>query len=126
MDKDFADWLVDELKKRDWSQADLARLAGVNRQVISTYINRQRSSPDPDVLNAIAHAFKIPPEIVFRAAGILPPAPDTTEVAEEMFHLFTQLPPGDQQEMLELLRFKVERKATIKVTSRKKSPARSV
>ncbi|PKN83351.1 MAG: hypothetical protein CVU46_17175, partial [Chloroflexi bacterium HGW-Chloroflexi-8] len=72
MDIEFSDWLLEELKQRGWTQADLANSANINRQVVSTYINRQRKNPEPDVLIAIARAFVYPPEKVFRAAGLLP------------------------------------------------------
>jgi transcriptional regulator with XRE-family HTH domain len=68
---DFSTWLQNELDKREWSQSDLARYSGINRQVISTYINRQRTKPDGEMLTAIARALKLPPETVFAAAGIM-------------------------------------------------------
>lgn len=79
MDKDFADWLIEQMNKRGWSQADLANAAGLNRQVISTYVNRQRQKPDSEVLVALARALHLPPETVFRAAGLLPPVSEDTE-----------------------------------------------
>lgn len=111
MDIDFADWLIQEMNKRGWSQADLANAAGLNRQVISTYVNRQRSKPDSEVLTALARALRLPPEIVFRRAGLLPPISPDTEYREELLYLFSELSPGEQEEYLEFLRFKKERKA---------------
>lgn len=110
MDIDFADWLVQEMNKRGWSQADLANAAGLNRQVISTYVNRQRSKPDSEVLTALARALRLPPEVVFRHAGLLPPVSPDTEYREELLYLFSELPPDEQEEIIELLRFKKERK----------------
>jgi transcriptional regulator with XRE-family HTH domain len=73
MDKSFADWLLDELKERGWSQADLARASHLSRTAISNYLSQQRSNPDEAALRAIASAFDYPPETLFRAAGLLPP-----------------------------------------------------
>ncbi|GAB4506916.1 MAG: hypothetical protein Fur0017_31670 [Anaerolineales bacterium] len=111
MDIDFADWLLQEINKRNWSQADLANAAGLHRQVISTYVNRQRIKPDSEVLTSIARALRLPPEVVFRRAGLLPPVSPDTEYQEEFFHLLSQLSPQERQEILDLLRFKAERKA---------------
>jgi len=110
MDMDFSDWLIAEMNKRGWSQADLAREAGLNRQVISTYVNRQREKPDSNVLIAIARAFNLPPEIVFRRAGLLPPKPPDTEYGEELLYLLSQLSPQEQAEILDYIRFKASKK----------------
>jgi len=72
MDEHFSDWLLKELSKREWSQADLARASGLNRQSISDYINRRRTNPEPDALVAIAHGLNISPITLFRQAGLLP------------------------------------------------------
>ena len=60
------------MKKRDWSQADLARASGLNRQSVSDYINQRRTNPDPNALVAIAKGLNLSPITVFRKAGLLP------------------------------------------------------
>jgi transcriptional regulator with XRE-family HTH domain len=78
----FSDWLNEELKKREWTQADLARASGLTRQAISNYINERRN-PDDQAIAAIARALRLPPETVFRIAGLdksLPP------ILEELLH----------------------------------------
>ncbi|WP_322792910.1 helix-turn-helix transcriptional regulator [Bellilinea sp.] len=89
---DFSDWLLNEINKRGWSQAELARRAGIPRQIISNYINRQREKPDSDVLVSISRALNLPPETVFRAAGLLPPVSPDTEY-QEQFTTFRNFPP---------------------------------
>jgi transcriptional regulator with XRE-family HTH domain len=101
MDNEFSEWLTDELRKRGWSQADLARAANIHRQVVSTYINGRRSKPDEDVLRSIARAFKMPPEEVFRAAGLLPPTTEDPWV-ENMNYKISQ-PTGIRRELAERL-----------------------
>ncbi len=71
MDK-FSDWLFSEMKARDWTQADLARNSGLTRQSISYYFSGRSKLPDNRALEAIAHALRLPPEVVFEKAGILP------------------------------------------------------
>jgi transcriptional regulator with XRE-family HTH domain len=93
MDIDFPQWLEEERAKRNWSQADLSRHAGISRQVVSDYEGRKRKYFDEGILTKIAHAFKYPPEIVFRAAGLLPTNPDEDPWVEEMIYKLSQIPP---------------------------------
>lgn len=81
---DFSEWLTTVMNERGWSQSDLARKANINRQVISSYINRQRIKPDENILKSIASALSLPPEEVFRAAGLLPTPIGQRRVAEQI------------------------------------------
>jgi transcriptional regulator with XRE-family HTH domain len=81
----FPDWLQSELDKRQWSQADLAYSAGISRAVVNKLLNR-RTYPQPDTLQAIARAFKIPVETVYRAAGLLPQESEVDTFAAEIIH----------------------------------------
>lgn len=54
------------------SQSELARLAKLGRGTISNIMSGNRQVGQ-DTISAIARALKLPPETVFRAAGILPP-----------------------------------------------------
>lgn len=86
----FAEWLQSEIDKRGWSQSDCARAADLNRAVINKLLNG-KSKPQPYTLVAIARAFKIPIEIVYRAAGLLPPSPDEDDAIEEMIYAFRSI-----------------------------------
>lgn len=66
----FSYWLREEMQKRDWTQADLMRHSGMSNAQISRVLNESRE-PGNDFLRAVARAFKVSPEIVFRAAGAL-------------------------------------------------------
>jgi transcriptional regulator with XRE-family HTH domain len=103
----FSDWLQDEMNKRGWSQSDLSRNSGVNRQVISTYINQQRKKPDENILIDIARALNLPPETVFRAAGLLPPVSEDEAKFEDWKYLLDGLSERD----LNLLRDIAEKMA---------------
>ena len=67
----LVDYLEDELHRRNWRPADLARAAGVPDATISHILNGSRRA-GPDVCNAIARALGEPPERIFRLAGLLP------------------------------------------------------
>jgi len=81
----FPDWLQSELDKRRWSQADLAYSAGISRAVVNKLLNR-KTYPQPDTLQAIARAFKIPVETVYRAAGLLPQETESETFEAEIVH----------------------------------------
>lgn len=79
----FAKWLQEELDYRDWKQADLARAANLDSAVISNLINEKRGAGETTA-TAIAKAFGLPPDFVFRKAGLLPDLRDSRKVAEEI------------------------------------------
>lgn len=109
VDNDFSNWLFEQMNLRAWSQADLSRASGLNRQVISNYINIRRTNPEPDALIAIANAFKISPITVFRKAGLLPEGGDQVSF-EDWQHLIAQLTEEEQEEMREIITLKIERR----------------
>jgi transcriptional regulator with XRE-family HTH domain len=86
----FAEWLQSEIDKRGWSQSDCARAAELNRAVINKLLN-SKSKPQPHTLIAIARAFKIPIEIAYRAAGLLPPSTDSDDTLEELVYIFKRI-----------------------------------
>jgi transcriptional regulator with XRE-family HTH domain len=81
----FPEWLQTELDKRRWSQAELAYSAGISRAVVNKLLNR-KTYPQPDTLQAIARAFKIPVETVYRAAGLLPHETESETFEAEIIH----------------------------------------
>lgn len=102
---DFSDWLISEMNKNGWSQADLARAAGLNRQVISTYINRRREKPDVEALVAIAFAFKYSPEVVLRAAGLIPPLKEADPLTKEAEFILSHLSQKRRQQAIEYIKY---------------------
>jgi len=92
----FKEWLLEEMGRREWSQADLARSADLNRAVINKLLNGQ-SSPSPATLEAIARAFKVPVESVYRLAGLLPSIPEPDSFIEEALHLLGQIKNPQRQ-----------------------------
>ena len=86
----FSDWLQLELNRRGWSQSDCARAANLNRAVINKLING-KSRAQPSTLGAIAQAFKIPVETVYRAAGLLPSKTDHDDSTQELLHIFKSI-----------------------------------
>ena len=104
----FNDWLLDRLKEKEWSQADLARASGLTTAAISKYINGR--TPDDTALSKIAKALKLPAETVYRAAGVLPPVTYLDERRAELLHILSDLNDDDIEELYIIAKVKSERK----------------
>lgn len=86
----FAEWLQAEMDKRGWSQSQCARAADLNRAVINKLLNG-KCRPQPTTLLALARAFRIPVEIAYRAAGLLPASTDLDDTAAEVMYIFNSI-----------------------------------
>ncbi len=86
----FSEWLQAEMNKRGWSQSDLARYADLNRAVINKLLNG-KSHPQPLTLQAISRALKIPIEITYRAAGLLPSNSENDDTIEEAIYVLKSI-----------------------------------
>ncbi len=104
---DFSEWLLRELENRKMTQSDLARAANLTTGGVTHLINRSRK-PNPATCQAIADAFNLPDETVFRAAGILDPVPALEEEAAKLLNDFRQLPDRDRAEIQALVDFKLQ------------------
>lgn len=121
MNDNFSEWLISNLKNKGWSQAELARRAGTSRTAISDAISGKNPAGF-EVCLGIANAFGLPPEEVFRAANLLPPAPANTERINRLTHLLSMLGEDDLQDLEDLARAKIERTKK----SRIKPPAQTL
>lgn len=59
--EEFAKRLYERMTGKGWTQSQLARYAGLNRDAMSTYI-RARSMPSPESLAKLAKALDCKPE----------------------------------------------------------------
>ncbi|MCJ7532270.1 MAG: helix-turn-helix transcriptional regulator [Anaerolineales bacterium] len=75
------------MDKKGWGQRELARQAKVSQGSIGNVIRGDRQ-PGPDLCHAIARALKLPPEAVFRAAGILPEVNQDAPGLEEFIYIY--------------------------------------
>lgn len=121
----FSQWLEDEMDKRQLTQAELARQAGVTRGAINGVLTGARGV-GPDLLNAIAKGLQLPPETVFRAAGLLPSLPEDQEELQILNHLYSQLSDEDREDILALIKAKIERKEERAARERRRRPAGNI
>ncbi len=106
MNTDFVNWLIAQMQERNWSQADLARESGINKQSIHYYLTESAKPPHAHALAKIAYALKLPAEEVYRAAGFLPSPPDINETIEEILYEMEGMSKQDQEEVLAFVRMK--------------------
>lgn len=65
---DFGEWLLQQIERHEWTQADFARESKLNPQNISRWINGERV-PSPKSCLQIAKVFRVNEDIVLRLAG---------------------------------------------------------
>ncbi len=119
----FGTWLLNELESRGLSQSELARMAGLARGTLSNLINGTRGR-GPDSIEAIARALKLPPELVFREAGLLPSKPSRDDETEELNYLIEQLPPDKKPIARSILKALLEGPPQVPAPAAKRSTAK--
>ena len=106
MNAHFANWLKIQMYERNWSQTDLARASGLNKQSIYYYLKKSSKPPHAHVLAKIAYALELPVEQVYRAAGFLSRPPHVSETMEQVVYEMENMPEQDQQEVLAFIHMK--------------------
>lgn len=87
----FAVWLLEELNKQGWQQSEFAKEAKIGTGTLSNVLSGNRK-PGWDFCVSVAQALNIPPDEVFRRAGLLPQStapdkPDYEQLKEVAAHL---------------------------------------
>lgn len=103
----FQDWLLDELKDRGWTQAELARRAKISKGAISNIIVNIRQ-PGPEICEAIATAFHIPAEDVFRQAGLLNTSRISDPDIDEISEIASKLSREERDDLLQYARLRMK------------------
>ena len=106
MGNNFGEWLVEELNRRSWNLADLARKANTSGASISRVINGDRN-PGPELCRSIAKALGYNEEYVFRKAGLLSKTSSAVEdqieklSLRELIDLFEKMTPDQREEIVD-------------------------
>ena len=118
MANDFVTWLTNEMETRGWSNSELARRAGLVPSAVSQVITGSRR-PGPDFCRSVAQALVLPPETVFRMAGLLPALPGPIEDVTfgELLDVVRNLSAGEREEVLRYALFRYN------LQSEKRQPA---
>ena len=105
---DFGNWLRQEVNKRQWSYAELARRSNVKTTQISRVVKGTQGA-GPDLCIAIAKGLELPREEVFRARGWLlnkphdPYGPQVDPRAEQLAQKVSQLPLDSREITLDAM-----------------------
>jgi len=84
------------------SQADLARASSITTAQMSRIISGERNA-GKTTLTKIASALKLPPDLVFEKAGVLPSKTDLSPIKRKLAHLAEALPDSDVEMAIALL-----------------------
>lgn len=117
----FVEWLTQELYTRDLSQAELSRRAGISQAAIAHVLAGDRN-PGEKFCRAIAHAFGIPIDEVYRRAGLLPPARAKTERVARIIAVIEELPDHEQDFLEEWVRLRLDKQRKRGRTERRDEP----
>ena len=69
----YSAWMLEEMRRREWRQADFARAAGVDVSMVSRWLQGRR--PDPASLERVASALGVDLDGVLTLAGHRPRSP---------------------------------------------------
>lgn len=105
----FSTWLLHELNRRGWSQADLARKAYMTTSTVSNLLNGRRQV-GLGTANSLAKAFRVPVPEILSVAGLIPKIPESTAEEEQLLYLFRQLSDYDREAVLNFVEFTSRRK----------------
>ena len=105
----FANWLQNELDKRGWNQAELARKSGAKTASISRVMTGTRNI-GPDLAISIALALGLPADIVYEKAGLLPKNNKSHRIQDNIIAYKTQeLSEAQADEVIQFIEFLQDR-----------------
>lgn len=104
MNTAFSKWLIEQMKERRWSQADLSKESKLTRQAIANYVNGR--IPSDEAIEMLARAFELPKNVVLLAAEIVEPDPELDEELQQIMYEIKKLNDDDRREVLAYIRMK--------------------
>lgn len=108
MEKTFIEWLEDELQERSWNGSELSRRSGMSQASVSMVLSGRRQAGN-EFCDGVAKAFKMPPETVYRIAGLLPVKPNADEVVLEITHLSEKLDEANREDVRDYARLRLKK-----------------
>lgn len=112
----FGKWLLKELDERRWSMREFARRSDVSESTISRVVSGKRN-PSSALCRRMAEVLHLPPERIFREAGLLPSTPEESPRIKEVLYLFRQLPEDERRRILLIMRTLLEEQEQLSVAS---------
>ncbi|MBN1887051.1 MAG: helix-turn-helix transcriptional regulator [Thermoflexales bacterium] len=95
-DSPFATWLIDQVKARDKTLAELGHRAGLSTGTLRGIVVTPNRQPTVDTCLRLARALNVPYEKVLAVAGLSPTLPDSLDMLDpdriELMQLYDELP----------------------------------
>ena len=106
----FSDWLKRKIEKRGWTMSEFARRCEVSQPAIWRVVSGEQGA-GPEICRAIARAFEMPEEQVFRMAGLLSqlPSPDDDLTFAQVYDMMNRLAPEERREIMEYVAWRYRR-----------------
>jgi len=103
---EFIEFIDIEIRRKGWNISDLARASGIHAGTISNILNGSRK-PGPEVCNALAKVFKVPPSVLFVKAGLMDedPEDEVSSLSREAMSLFNSLSDENKKHVLAYIKF---------------------
>jgi transcriptional regulator with XRE-family HTH domain len=109
---EFNEWLLSEIRRRGWPEAEFARRGKISPQAVNQTINGI-NKPGIKMLEATARAFDLPLEEVMRRSGRLRAWP-AEAITDDLLERLRRLPAEDQDKVLALWRLSLETLETLR------------
>lgn len=106
MELTFGEWLEVTLKKKKMKQSELAEKIGVKPPQVSRLISGDRE-PTAKILIKIATALRLPGDMVFGAAGLMPPNIED-EWDRRIKHLLKLFPKEEKEKIVQRLELEAQ------------------
>ena len=110
MKHQFVNWLNKQLSDSGWTMSEMGRRAGLSHATISNVLSG-KTNPGFEFCIGIAKALGMPPEVVMRKAGLMPPRPDDVGAGEfiaEIAAILRNLPVADREIIYETAKLHYE------------------
>lgn len=105
----FKDWLENELTRRGWTAAELAKRAELSPSTLSRILDDDKDDypVTAEAAKRIAMGLGEPLEKVFVLAGLMPEYPGENDpITHEITHLVKLLPDHERKAVLDFTKFK--------------------
>ena len=106
-DVSFSEWLNEQVRLGQWTQAGLARAAGLSASTVHKMLNSKIKQPSTESCRRIAKALEMSTNTVLRAAKISLAEPEFPEL-DDLKMVVAQLSDQERQEILAFAKVMLE------------------